>query len=117
MDCHICFYRQLFTVAIKPGECISWSWSALIGLHGIPNYSPQHSWSSLRIVSVYVTYCMKAQHCSLSLNGALSHVQLPTLSHLPPPPLAHPLPIDSIRVITGAEKTISKPSSIQIHSL
>ena len=30
------FCRWLFTDAIKPPGCISWSWGALIGLHGVP---------------------------------------------------------------------------------
>ena len=36
---------------------------------------------------------------------ALARLRLPTLPASPPPPPAHPPPIDSIRDITGSEKT------------
>ena len=39
--------------------------------------------------------------------------QWPSASHPPPPP-TRPPPIDSIRDITGIEKTIQKTSSIQV---
>ena len=39
IDGQVCFYRRLFTDAVKPRGCISWSWGALIGLHGVPNCS------------------------------------------------------------------------------
>ena len=41
--------------------------------------------------------------------GALTCLRIPTCPHHPP----HPLP-DSIRDITGTEKTIKKTSSIQV---
>ena len=44
--------------------------------------------------------------------GALTHLRLPSSPHRPPHPL--PPPIDSIRDITGTEKTIQKTSSIQV---
>ena len=48
---------------------------------------------------------------------ALPHLWLPTRPHHPPhSPPARPPPVDSIRDITGAEKTISKTSSIQVAS-
>ena len=52
---------------------------------------------------------------------ALTRLRLPTRPHHPPPPPAslpstRPLPIDSIRDTTGAEKTIRKTSSIQVAS-
>ena len=36
IDYQVCFYGQLFTDAVKPRGCISWSWGALIGLHRVP---------------------------------------------------------------------------------
>ena len=56
IDGQVCFYRRLFTDAVKPRGCISWSWDALIGLHGVPNCSSRQSWPLLWIVSVHVTY-------------------------------------------------------------
>ena len=58
---------------------------------------------------------LRAQHCCLSPNGCFS----PPLASYPPPPSPHPPPtrpppIDSIRDITGTEKTIQKTSSIQV---
>ena len=56
IDGQVCFYRRLFTDAVKPRGCISWSWGALIGLHGVPNCSSRQSWPPLWIVSVLVIY-------------------------------------------------------------
>ena len=56
IDGQVCFYRRLFTNAVKPRGCISWFWSTLIGLHGVPNYSSWQSWPPLWIASVQVTY-------------------------------------------------------------
>ena len=56
IDGQVCFYRRLFTDAVKPRGYISWSWGALIGLHGVPNCSSRQSWPPLWIVSVHVTY-------------------------------------------------------------
>ena len=58
---------------------------------------------------------LKVQHCSLSPNGCFN---LPAAPHPPPPPTphppAHPPPIDSIRDITAAKKTIQNTKSIQV---
>ena len=56
IDGQVCFYRRLFTDAVKPRGCISWSWGALIGLHGVPNCPSRQSWPPLWIVPVHVTY-------------------------------------------------------------
>ena len=55
-DGQVCFYKWLFTDAVKPPGCISWSWGALIGLHGVPNCSSRQSWPPLWILPVFVTY-------------------------------------------------------------
>ena len=51
-------------------------------------------------------HLLKAQHCSSSPNWCFTP---PLASHSPPPPTppppTNPPPIDSIRDITGAEKT------------
>ena len=51
----VCFYRWLFTDAVKPPGCISLPWRALIGLHGVPGCSSRQSWPPLWIVSVCAT--------------------------------------------------------------
>ena len=56
IDGQVCFYRRLFADAVKPRRCISWSWGALIGLHGVPNCSSRQSWPPLWIVSNLVIY-------------------------------------------------------------
>ena len=56
IDCQVCFYRRLFADAVKPQGCISWSWGALIGLHGAPNCSSRQSGPPWWIVSVHATY-------------------------------------------------------------
>ena len=56
IDGQVCFYRRLFADAVKPRRCISWSWGALIGLHGVPNCSSRQSGPPLWIVPVQVTY-------------------------------------------------------------
>ena len=56
IDCQVCFYRRLFADAVKPQGCISWSWGALIGLHGVPNCSSRQSGPPWWIVSVHATY-------------------------------------------------------------
>ena len=107
-------YRRPFTDVVKLRGYISWSWGALIGLHGVPNCSSRQSGSPLWIVSVYVTYRRHSTALWVWM-GALTHLQLPTCSHhpsyppptqVPPilPPLTHPPVIDSIRDIAGTEK-------------
>ena len=57
IDGQVCFYRWLFGDAVKPRRCMSWSWGALIGLHGVPNCSSRQSGPPLWIVPVHITYC------------------------------------------------------------
>ena len=56
IDGQVCLYRWLFADAVKPQRCMSWSWGALIGLHGVPNCSSRQSGPPLWIVPVHVTY-------------------------------------------------------------
>ena len=56
IDGQVCFYRRLFTDAVKPQGCISRNWGVLIGLHGVLNCSSRQSWPPLWIVSVHVTF-------------------------------------------------------------
>ena len=54
IDGQVCFYRRLFTDAVKPPGCISWPWRALMGLHGVPGCSSRQSWPPLWILPVCV---------------------------------------------------------------
>ena len=54
IDGQVCFYRRLFTDAVKPSGCISWPRRALIGLHGVPGCSSRQSWPPLWILPVCV---------------------------------------------------------------
>ena len=78
----VCFYRWLFTDAIKPPGCISWPWRALIGLHGIPGCSTRQSWPPLWILPVSVTYWRYSTALWVRM-GALTRLWLPT--HPPTP--------------------------------
>ena len=112
IDGQVCFYRRLFADAVKPRRCISWSWGALIGLHGVPNCSSRQSGPPLWIVPVHATYWRHSTALWVRM-GALPRLRLPTRPHRPPhiPPTPPP-PIESICDITGAEK---KPSKNQQH--
>ena len=114
MAMQVCFYRRLFADAVKPRRCMSWSWGALIGLHGVPNCSSRQSGSPLGLWIVY-------QFTSLTEGTPLlfeSEWVLCPVFGSPPAPTAHPPtrppPIESIRDITGAEKNHRKTSSIQV---
>ena len=63
-------------------------------------------WASL-VDCISSCHLLKAQHCSLSPNGYFTPPSAPHLPPLPTPPLpTRPPPIDSIRDITGTEKTL-----------
>ena len=106
IDGQVCFYRRLFTDAVKPPGCISWPWRALIGLHGVPGCSSRQSWPPLWILPVCVPYWGHSTAAWVRM-VALTRLRLPTF---PRPPPTRPPPIDSIRDIAGTQKT----SSIQV---
>ena len=56
---------------------------------------------------ISLCHTLKAQHCSLSLNGCFN---LPSASHTPQP---LPTPIDSIHDITGTENLSEKPAAFK----
>ena len=66
--------------------------------------------SSSPVDCISLCQLLKAKHCSLS---PICYFTPPSAPHRPNHP-PHPPPIDSIRDITGAEKTIWKTSSIQV---
>ena len=56
------------------------------------------------VYCISLCHTLKAQHCSLSMNGCLTRLLLTTRPCLTPPLPVHPPSIDSIHVITGAGK-------------
>ena len=100
----VCFFRRLFSDAIKPRGCISWPVWPLSGIN-------KTAWGTKRILTAGLAYpvscailgsLLMAQHCHLCLSACFSP---PSASHPPPPhphpPPAHPPPTDSIRDITA----------------
>ena len=94
----VCFYRRLFTDAVKPPGCISLPWRALIGLQteGTPLLFESEWLLTQRAVDC-ISLChklkahhchkLKAHHCSLGLSGCCNP---PSASHPPPPPPSRP---------------------------
>ena len=110
----VCFYRRLFTDAVKPPGCISLPWRALIGLHGVPGCSSRQSWPPLWIVSVCATNWRHTTALWVWV-VALTRLRLPTLPRLPPTPSCPPTPyrIDPW-YYRHWKKTIQKTSSILV---
>ena len=103
LDGWVCFYRWLFSDAVKPRGCLSWPLWPLMGID-------KTAWGAKLILTAGLAYpvscaglghLLMEKHCPLSLNFALPRLQLPTYPHPPP---THPPPIDSICVITEVEK-------------
>ena len=105
LDGQVCFYRWLYSDAVKPLGRISWPVCPLRDIN-------KAAWGAKLILMADLAYPVScaslghlliAQHCHLYLNACFS---LLTAPHLPPPPtLFHPLiPIDLIRDITAIEK-------------
>ena len=119
LDGRVCFYRRLFSEAVKPRGCLSWPLWPLRGIN-------KTAWDAKLILTADLAYpvscaglghLLMAKHCPLCLNVCFTP---PTAPHPPPPPTpppSHlPTPIDSIRVITEVEKTTPKTRGIQIAS-
>ena len=84
IDGQVCFYRRLFTDAVKPPGCISWPWRALIGLHGVPGCSSWQSWPLLWILPVCVP-CWGHNAAAWVRMVALACLRLPALPRPPTP--------------------------------
>ena len=94
LDGQVCFFRRLFSDAVKPRGCISWPVWPLRGIN-------KTAWDAKLILTAGLAYpvscaslghLLTAQHCHLCLSFRL---RLPTHPRLPPPP------INSIRDITA----------------
>ena len=116
LDGRVCFYRQLFSDAVKPRGCLSWS---LWPLRGID----KTAWGAKLILTAGLAYpvscaglghLLMAKLCPLSLNVCFTPPMAP---HPPPPttPPTHPLYTQSV-LVQKLKKTTSKTRSIQIAS-
>ena len=89
LDGQVCFYRQLFSNAVKPRGCLSWPLWPLRGIN-------KTAWGAKLILTAGLALLM-AKHCPLSLNVALPRLRLPTRPHhpptLPPPTTLPPYPL------------------------
>ena len=83
IDGQKCYYRWLFTDSVEPRGCISWPCRALTGLHRVKMTVLT---SLVDCISLY--HIVKAQHCSLSLNGCFNPPMAPHLAPTPTP--SHP---------------------------
>ena len=91
LDGQVCFYRQLFSEAVKPGGCLSWPLWPLRGIN-------KTAWGAKLIVTAGLAYpvscaslamghLLMAKHCPLSLKVCFT---LPTAPLPPPPPTPPP---------------------------
>ena len=89
LDGQVCFFRRLFSDAVKPRGCISWPVWPLRGI----NKTALGAKLILTAGLAYPVSCaslghlLTAQHCHLCLSVCFSP---PSASHLPPPPPSHP---------------------------
>ena len=89
LDGQVCFYRRLFSDAVKPRGCLSWPLWSLRGINKTP-------WGAKLILTAGLAFpvsCaglghwLMAKHCPLSLNVCFTP---PTAPHPPPPPTPPP---------------------------
>ena len=91
LDVQVCFFRRLFSDAVKPRGCISWPVWPLRGIN-------KTAWGATLILTAGLAYLVScaslghlltAQHCHLCLSVCFSP---PSASHPPPPPPHPPTP-------------------------
>ena len=92
LDGRVCFYRRLFSDAVKPQGCLSWSLWPLRGIN-------KTAWGAKLILTVDLAYpvscaslghLLMAKHCPLSLNVCFNPHTAPHLPPLPTPLPSHP---------------------------
>ena len=90
----VCFYRRLFSDAVKPRGCISWPVWPLRGIN-------KTAWGAKLILTAGLAYpvscailghLLRAQHCHLRLSVCFSPPLASHPPHLPPPPSRPPTP-------------------------
>ena len=95
LDGRVCFYRRLFSDAVKPRGCLSWPLWPLRGIN-------KTAWCAKLILTVGLAYpvscaglghLLMAKHCPLSLNVCFTRLRLPTRPFHPPHPLPPALPL------------------------
>ena len=91
LDGQVCFFRRLFSGAVKPRGCIPWPVWPLRSTN-------KTAWDAKRILTAGLAYpvscaglghLLTAQHCHLCLSACFSP---PSASHPPPPPPRPRLP-------------------------
>ena len=89
LDDQVCFYRWLFSNAVKPRLCISWLVWPLRGINMIARGVKLILTADLaHLVScAFLGHLLITQHCHLCLNVCFSW---PTAPHSPPPPTPTP---------------------------
>ena len=105
LDGQVCFYRRLFSDAVKPRGCLSWPLWPLRGIN-------KTAWAAKLVLTAGLAYPVS---CA-SLPGSLTDGKplpfefecLLCPAYGSPPTLPLPPLIDSIRVITEVEKTPQK---------
>ena len=87
IDGQVCFYRRPFSDAVEPWGCISWPWGALTNRTAWGTKLLLTAVMSSPVDCISLCQILKAQHCSLSLNGGSTP---PSAPHPPPPPTSPP---------------------------
>ena len=89
LDGRVCFYRRLFSDAVKPRGCLSWPLWPLRGIY-------KTAWGAKLILTAALAYpvscagldhLLMAKHCPLSLIVCFTPPMAP---HPPTPPPSHP---------------------------
>ena len=115
LDGQVCFFRRLFSDAVKPRGYISWPVWPLRGIN-------KTAWGAKLILTAGLAYpvscaslghLLMAQHCHLSLSVCFSPpLAFPPTPASPPPP-SHPLYTQSV-ILQSSKKTASETRVIQI---
>ena len=104
LDGQVCFFRQLFSDAVKQQGCISWPLWSLRGINKTALGAKLILMADLAypVSCTSLSHLLMGQYCQLCLNACYSPPTAPHPPSLPtPPPSRLPTPIDSIHDITA----------------